>query len=105
MVRVTRTTGRGDLNLESHAFMTTNLVYFAWVRERVGLSQETREIPEDIVTAGDLITWLAAQGEQYAHAFAKPEAIRVALDQTHADHSEVIAGIKEIAFFPPVTGG
>lgn len=85
--------------------MTTNLVYFAWVRERVGLSHETRAIPEDIVTAGDLIAWLAGQGEGYAHAFAKPEAIRVALDQTHSDHSQAIAGAKEIAFFPPVTGG
>ena len=85
--------------------MTINLIYFAWVRERVGRSHETRDIPADIVTAGDLIAWLASQGEEYALAFSNPDAVRVALDQTHADHGQAIAGAKEIAFFPPVTGG
>ncbi|MFT5508144.1 MAG: molybdopterin synthase sulfur carrier subunit [Hyphomicrobiaceae bacterium] len=85
--------------------MTTNLIYFAWVRERIGRSHETRDIPDDILTAGDLITWLASQGEEYANAFSNPDAVRVAVDQTHADHGQAIAGAKEIAFFPPVTGG
>lgn len=85
--------------------MTMNLVYFAWVRERVGRGSETREIPANIVSAGDLIAWLASQGEEYANAFAKPDAVRVAIDQVHADHGQPIAGAKEIAFFPPVTGG
>ena len=85
--------------------MTTNLIYFAWVRERVGRSHEMRDIPDGIVTAGDLIAWLASQGEEYANAFSQPDAIRVALDQAHADHEQAIAGAKEIAFFPPVTGG
>lgn len=85
--------------------MTTTLMYFAWVRERIGRGSETREIPASVTTAGDLIAWLSGQGEEYAHAFAKPESIRVAIDQVHAGHDREIVGAKEIAFFPPVTGG
>ena len=85
--------------------MTTNLIYFAWVRERIGRGHETREIPPAITTAGELIVWLGRQGEEYAHAFEKPSAIRVAIDQVHAGHDQPIAGAREIAFFPPVTGG
>ena len=83
----------------------TELVYFAWVRERIGRGRETREIPSDVATAGDLIGWLSEQGEEYAHAFEKADAIRVAIDQVHASHDQPIAGAREIAFFPPVTGG
>lgn len=82
-----------------------NLVYFAWVRERIGRGNETRDIPAGIETARDLIDWLKGQGEEYAHAFEKPDAIRIAIDQTHADHDAKIAGASEVAFFPPVTGG
>ena len=85
--------------------MTTNLIYFAWVRERVGRGSETREIPASITTARELIVWLSGQGEEYAHAFEKPETIRVAINQVHADHDQLITGAREIAFFPPVTGG
>ena len=85
--------------------MTTNLVYFAWVRERIGHGSETRDIPAGVISAGDLIAWLASQGEEYANAFGKPDTIRVAIDQVHASHDQAIAGAKEIAFFPPVTGG
>ena len=85
--------------------MPTNLVYFAWVRERIGHASETRDIPATIKTARELITWLSGQGEEYAHAFAKPDTIRVAIDQVHADHDQLITGAREIAFFPPVTGG
>ena len=85
--------------------MTTNLIYFAWVRERVGRGSETREIPASITTARELIVWLSDQGEEYAHAFEKPETIRVAINQVHAEHDQSIEGAREIAFFPPVTGG
>lgn len=84
---------------------TINLVYFAWVRERVGRGSETRDIPSGIETARDLIDWLKGQGEEYAHAFEQPETIRVAIDQAHADQATGISGAREIAFFPPVTGG
>ena len=85
--------------------MTTKLVYFAWVRERIGRGSETRNIPATVATARELIGWLTTQGEEYAHAFEKPETIRIAIDQVHADHGQAIAGAREIAFFPPVTGG
>ncbi len=84
---------------------TINLVYFAWVRERIGRGSETREVPAGITSARDLIDWLRGEGEEYARAFEKPEAIRVAIDQAHADQAAPIAGAREVAFFPPVTGG
>jgi molybdopterin synthase sulfur carrier subunit len=81
------------------------LVYFAWVRDRIGLAEETVTPPADVATAGDLIGWLAGRGEGYAHAFAVPGTIRVAVDRMHVGHDEPIAGAREIALFPPMTGG
>jgi sulfur-carrier protein len=85
--------------------MTVKLVYFAWVRERIGKAEEEIDLPEDVKTVGELLNFLAARGEDYSEALKFPEAIRVALDQEHADHSEKIAGVKEIGIFPPMTGG
>jgi sulfur-carrier protein len=79
--------------------------YFAWVRERIGKSEETVEPPANVRTVGDLMTWLARRGETYAHAFEKPRIIRAAIDQAHVKQDAVIAGAREIAFFPPMTGG
>ncbi len=79
--------------------------YFAWVRERVGKTEEELDPPSSVTTVGDLIAWLARQGEGYAHAFEKPSTVRVALDRVHARHEAAIAGAREIAFFPPMTGG
>ncbi len=81
------------------------LVYFAWVREKVGRASEERSVPGTVRTAADLIAWLAAEDEGCAAAFAAPATIRVAIDQAHAPHDAPIAGAREIAFFPPVTGG
>jgi molybdopterin synthase sulfur carrier subunit len=81
------------------------LVYFAWVRDRIGLSEETVSPPPNVATAGDLIGWLAGRGETYAHALAVPSTIRVAVDRVHVDHDEPITGAREIALFPPMTGG
>lgn len=81
------------------------IVYFAWVRERVGVPEETVTPPETVRTAGDLIAWLAGLGEGHAHALEAPDSIRVAVDRTHVDHDEPIAGAREIALFPPMTGG
>ncbi len=80
-------------------------VYFAWVRERVGKSEESIEPPEEVRTAGDLVRWLAGLGEGYAHAFENPGIIRVAIDRSHVKHDASIAGAREVAFFPPMTGG
>ena len=79
--------------------------YFAWVRERVGMAEETVEPPAGVRTVDDLIGWLAGRGETYAHAFETPKVIRAAIDQAHVKPDAVIAGAREIAFFPPMTGG
>ena len=83
----------------------TKLVYFAWVRERIGKPQEDVSLPADVVTVADLLDWLKGRGEEYAHALRHAEVIRVAINHEHVDHSEKIAGAGEIALFPPMTGG
>jgi sulfur-carrier protein len=79
--------------------------YFAWVRERVGKSEETLEPPPNVRTVEDLMAWLTQRGEAYAHAFETPRVIRTAIDHAHVKSDTVIAGAREIAFFPPMTGG
>jgi sulfur-carrier protein len=79
--------------------------YFAWVRERIGKSEETIEPPSNVKTVNELIAWLAARGESYAYAFETPRVIRAAIDQAHVKPDAAIAGAREIAFFPPMTGG
>ncbi len=79
--------------------------YFAWVKEKVGVTQEDIEPPAGIATIAELIVWLKARGPEFAEAFAKSEVIRAAIDQVHVRHDAKIAGAREIAFFPPVTGG
>jgi sulfur-carrier protein len=81
------------------------LKYFAWVRERIGKSEETVEPPAGVTTVAELIAWLAARGESYAYAFEKPRVIRAAIDHAHVKQDAAIAGAREIAFFPPMTGG
>ena len=85
--------------------MHLKLRYFAWVRERVGRPEEQVEVPETVATIGALIDWLIARGPEYAHAFERAAVIRAAIDQTHAKHTAGLAGAREVAFFPPVTGG
>ena len=79
--------------------------YFAWVRERIGKAEEIIEPPASVRTVEDLIAWLARQGETYAHAFETPRVIRTAIDHAHVKSDTAIAGAREIAFFPPMTGG
>jgi sulfur-carrier protein len=83
----------------------TKLKYFAWVRERIGMSEEEIELPADVKTAGDLLGFLAERGDGYAEALQHPKVIRVAVNLEHVEHSELIAGAREIALFPPMTGG
>lgn len=83
----------------------TKLVYFAWVRERIGTREEELDLPAEVVTVADLLEWLQGQGENYAHALQQPEVIRVALDQEHVEHGDRIGNAREIALFPPMTGG
>ncbi|MGC1560232.1 MAG: molybdopterin converting factor subunit 1 [Bradyrhizobium sp.] len=79
--------------------------YFAWVRERIGKSEEMIEPPPSVRTIEELMAWLARRGETYAHAFEQPKVIRAAIDHTHVRPDATIAGAHEIAFFPPMTGG
>jgi molybdopterin synthase sulfur carrier subunit len=79
--------------------------YFAWVRERIGKAEETVEPPASVRTVDDLIAWLSQQGEAYAYAFERPKVIRAAIDQAHVRTDTAIAGAREIALFPPMTGG
>ncbi|MCL2715185.1 MAG: molybdopterin converting factor subunit 1 [Alphaproteobacteria bacterium] len=79
--------------------------YFAWVRERIGKSEENIDPPASVHTVEDLIAWLSGQGEHYAHAFDRPKFIRAAIDHAHVRLDAAIASAGEIAFFPPMTGG
>jgi molybdopterin synthase sulfur carrier subunit len=81
------------------------LVYFAWVRERMGRSEETLTLPESVATISQLVLWLRSRGPEYAAAFDKPDVVRAAIDRSHVKPDARIAGAREIAFFPPVTGG
>lgn len=81
------------------------LVYFAWVRERVGKTDEDIALPASVSTVGELMDWLAGQGEEYAYAFENRKVIRAAIDHVHVKSDAAIAGAREIAFFPPMTGG
>ena len=82
---------------------TYNVLYFAWVRERIGLPKETVE--SDAATVDELVTQLRAREDRYAAAFADTTALRVALDQELGDFDAPLAGVREVAFFPPMTGG
>ena len=81
------------------------LLYFAWVRERIGKPEEDVELPAGVATVGELIDWLSRRGEEYAHAFENPRVIRAAIDRTHVKADATLKGAHEIAFFPPMTGG
>jgi len=81
------------------------LLYFAWVKEKVGRASEDVTVPEHVVTVAELIAWLKSRGPEFANAFEKQDVIRAAIDQSHVRHDARIGGAREIAFFPPVTGG
>jgi molybdopterin synthase sulfur carrier subunit len=83
--------------------MTMEVLYFAWVRERIGLPRETVET--EAKTVMDLVEVLREREERYAAAFADLTALRVAVDQKLSDFDTPLAGVREVAFFPPMTGG
>lgn len=84
---------------------TLKLVYFAWVRERIGLAEESVTPPEGTRTVADLVRWLKTRDEGYAAAFANEAIVRAAIDHAHVKPDASIADAHEIAFFPPMTGG
>jgi molybdopterin synthase sulfur carrier subunit len=81
------------------------LLYFAWVRERIGRKDEELDPPPSVTTVGELIEWLKGRGPGYEYALSEPLAVRVALDRKHAGNDTAIAGTREVALFPPMTGG
>ena len=83
--------------------MTLTVLYFAWLRERIGLSRE--DITTDAPDVASLVRELAARDDRYALAFSDLSAVRVALDQDLRDFDAPLAGVREVAFFPPMTGG
>lgn len=81
------------------------LLYFAWVREAVGAGQEHVDPPAGVASVADLVAWLATRSPGHAAAFADPAKLRAAIDQRFVPLDTPLAGAKEVALFPPVTGG
>jgi sulfur-carrier protein len=81
------------------------VLYFAWLRERVGVPEEEVEPPAEVATVGALMDWLADRDEAHAYAFENRRVVRAAIDQVHVKPTTALAGAREIAFFPPMTGG
>ena len=83
----------------------TKLLYFAWVRERIGVAEEDVVLPAALATVADLLDWLSARSPGHAAALADRNAVRVGVDQEFAAADSPLTGAREIAIFPPVTGG
>lgn len=81
------------------------LLYFAWVRQRIGRAGEEMSLPAHVRTVADAMEFLKARGPGYAEAFRDRDRLRAAVNETHAGFDAAIRGGDEIAFFPPVTGG
>ncbi len=81
------------------------LVYFSWVKDRIGMAEETVELPDDVRTVADVLAWLPGRGANFAAALSDPSIIRVAVDQEYATPDVDVTNATEIALFPPVTGG
>lgn len=81
------------------------VLYFAWLRERIGTGEEMLVLPAGVATVGEVMTWLAGRSQRHAAAFANRGTIRCAVNQDFADPSAPVRPGDEVAFFPPVTGG
>ncbi len=81
------------------------LLYFAWVRERIGTGEETLSLPGDVTNVEALLGWLTARGENYADALGRRDQIRVAVNQVYVKAAHPVSDADEVAIFPPVTGG
>jgi molybdopterin synthase sulfur carrier subunit len=85
--------------------MALNIAYFAWVRERMGIADETVDLPTSVTDVGALVAWLGARDARGQIAFAEPHRIRAAIDGVMMGPGAPLSGAKEVALFPPVTGG
>ncbi|WP_294395704.1 molybdopterin converting factor subunit 1 [uncultured Sphingomonas sp.] len=85
--------------------MTLTILYFAWLRERIGTGEERVGIPAGVTTLDELITWLSARSDAHAAALADRTRLRAAIDGHYAPLGTAITGAREVSLFPPVTGG
>ncbi|MBT3330070.1 MAG: molybdopterin converting factor subunit 1 [Rhodospirillaceae bacterium] len=81
------------------------VLYFSWLRDRVGVAEEAVQPPGDVTTVAELMTWLTQQSDGHAEAFKDPAIVRCAINQDYAKADAPISAGDEVAFFPPVTGG
>jgi sulfur-carrier protein len=81
------------------------LLYFAWIRSKIGVAEEHLDLPSDVADVAGLVAWLKGRGPRYADALASPKALRVAVNQTYVGWDHPVRAQDEIALFPPVTGG
>lgn len=81
------------------------VLYFAWLRQRIGVAAEEFDLPAEVKTVDDLMTWLGAKGPGYAKGFAQRETLRAAVNYEYVPFEHKISNTDEVAFFPPVTGG
>jgi molybdopterin synthase sulfur carrier subunit len=84
---------------------SVRLIYFAWIRERIGRAEDAFEVPPSVINLGQLLDWLAARGPGYKAALSDRRAIRMAMDQEFAGPDQALTPGCEVALFPPVTGG
>ena len=81
------------------------LLYFAWLKSRIGVAEEEVTPPDEVGTVGELIAWLKARGPNYAEALANDSVVKVAVNQEYARRDQAVRAGDEVALFPPVTGG
>ena len=81
------------------------ILYFAWLREKAGIAEETISLPQTVTTVAELIEWQQQRGEGFAEAFADTAVVKVAVNQEHVGLDHPVAAGDEGAFFPPITGG
>ena len=81
------------------------LIYFASIRERLGRTDETVDLPGEVTTTADLVVWLRGRGPEFAEALADERMFRLAVDQQHVTADTELGGAREVALFPPMTGG
>ncbi|PWC82525.1 molybdopterin converting factor subunit 1 [Azospirillum sp. TSO5] len=81
------------------------ILYFAWLRSKIGVPTETVELPAEVTTAGGLVEWLKTRSPRHAEALANSKVVKVAVNQEHVPYDHPISATDEIALFPPVTGG
>ena len=81
------------------------ILYFAWVRDKIGLDSEEFDLPPEINTAGDFIEWFKSRGDNYAQVIGASNTVKMAINQEYAGPEDVLCNEDEVALFPPVTGG